>query len=223
MMNREMKLAIGEELQTPFHQIVSATKQVAENTAEELVPMKKALEDIDGALKTEHRTIPPPSSPQKDLTFGIHATGDGQYGMGNSIVHIEGNTLKVDGKDYELTPGLGMLILYKKLRHQHYSSDDYSVYKAQTRVRAYPDKHTCSARLRSTWKWKHMLSGVVIPGDVVVEEDEESTEGSVQTVIGHRHHRLKNTCSSLSPHPLLPQEKLERRERPGNRSIKGME
>ena len=107
MMNREMKLAIGEELQTLFHQIVSATKQAAEKTAEELVPVKKVLEDIDGALKTEHRTIPPPSSPQKDLTIGIHATGDGQYAMGNSIVHIEGNTLEVDDKEYEQTPGLG--------------------------------------------------------------------------------------------------------------------
>ena len=80
--------------------------------------------------------------------------------MGNSIVHIEGNTLKVDDKEYELTPGLRMLILYKKPRPQHYTSDDYSVYKAivaQTRVRAYPNKRTCSARPRSTWKWKHML------------------------------------------------------------------
>ena len=56
--------------------------------------------------------------------------------MGNSIVHIEGNTLKLDDKEYELKPGLRMLILYK--RPQHYISDDYSVYKvivAHTRVR----------------------------------------------------------------------------------------
>ena len=68
-----------------------------------------------------------------------------------------------------------MLILYKKPRPQHYTSDDYSVYKAivaQTRVRAYPNKRTGSASPRSTWKWKHMLSGMVIHGDVVEEEDE---------------------------------------------------
>ena len=59
MVNREMKLAIGEELQTLFHPIVSATKQAAEKTAKELVPVKKALEDIDGPLKQQH-TIPPP-------------------------------------------------------------------------------------------------------------------------------------------------------------------
>ena len=174
MVNREMKL------QTLFHPIRSATKQAAEMTAEELVPVKKALEDIDGALKAPPPPSPP-SPPQKDLTFGIHATGDGRYAMGNSIVHIEGNTLKVDDKEYELTPGLRMLILYKKPRPRHYTSDDYSVYTAivaQTRVRAYPNKRTGSARPRSTWKWKHMLSGMVIPGDMVEEEDEESTEGA---------------------------------------------
>ena len=181
MVNCEMKLAIGEELQTLFHPILSATKQAAEKIAEELVPVKKALEDIDGALKAQQQhTIPPPSPPQKDFTFGIHAPGDGRCAMGNSIVHIEGNTLKVDDKEYELTPGLRMLILYKKPRPQHYISDDYSVYKAivaHTRVRAYPNKRTGSAPPRSTWKWKHMLSGMVIPGDAVEEEDEESTEG----------------------------------------------
>ena len=174
MVIREMKLAIGEELQTLFHPIVSATKQAAEKTAEELVPVQKALEDTDVALKAGHRTIPPPSPPQKDLTFGIYATGDGRYAMGNSIVHIEGNTLKVDDKEYELTPGLRVLILYKKPRSQHYISDDYSVYKAivaETRVRAYPNKRTGSARPRSTWKWKHMIKDMDIPGDMVEEED----------------------------------------------------
>ena len=39
MVNCEMKLSIGEELQTLFHPIVSATKQAAEKTAEVLVPV----------------------------------------------------------------------------------------------------------------------------------------------------------------------------------------
>ena len=142
-MYRERKLTFGEELQTLFHPIASATKQAAEKTAEEktteeLAPVNKVLENIDGTLNPQRRAIvipppppppPPPSSPpsppQKDLTSGIHATGDGRNAMGNSIVHIEGNTLKVDDK--EVTPGL---ILYKKPRPQHYTSDDYSVYRA---------------------------------------------------------------------------------------------
>ena len=97
-----MKLVMGEELQTLLHPILSATKQAAEKTAEELAPLKKALEDIDGTLTAQRRTVvtpSPPSPSQKDLTFGIHATGDGRNAMGNSIVDIEGNTLKVDDKE----------------------------------------------------------------------------------------------------------------------------
>ena len=48
MVNREMKLAIGDELQTLFHPIVNAIKQAAEETRKELAPMKKTLTDIDG-------------------------------------------------------------------------------------------------------------------------------------------------------------------------------
>ena len=71
-----------------LHQIVSGTKQAAEKTVEELAPVKKPLEDIDGTSKAQQRTIarpPPPSPPQKDLTFGIHATGDGRNDMDEMI------------------------------------------------------------------------------------------------------------------------------------------
>ena len=64
MMNQEMKLAIGDELQTLFHQIVNAIKQVADETRKELAPMKKTLMDIDGALN--HATV----SKNIDTTFG---------------------------------------------------------------------------------------------------------------------------------------------------------
>ena len=63
MVNREMKLAIGEELQTLFYPIVSATKPAAEKTLEELAPVKKALEDVGGTLKAQQRTIARPSPP----------------------------------------------------------------------------------------------------------------------------------------------------------------
>ena len=46
----ELKLAIGDELQTLFHPIANATKQAAEETRKEPKPMKKILTDIDGAL-----------------------------------------------------------------------------------------------------------------------------------------------------------------------------
>ena len=39
MANRELKLAIGDELQTLFHPIANATKQAAKETRKELEPM----------------------------------------------------------------------------------------------------------------------------------------------------------------------------------------
>ena len=48
MVNREIKLAIGDELQTLFHPIVNATKQAAEETRKEPTPMTKTLTDIEG-------------------------------------------------------------------------------------------------------------------------------------------------------------------------------
>ena len=56
MVNREMKLAIGDELQTLFHPIVNATKQATEETRKELAPMKKTLTDVDGALMDQRAT-----------------------------------------------------------------------------------------------------------------------------------------------------------------------
>ena len=53
MVNREMKLAIGDELQTLFHPIANATKQAVEEIRKELAPMKKTLTDIDGALTAQ--------------------------------------------------------------------------------------------------------------------------------------------------------------------------
>ena len=78
MENREMKLAIGNELQTLFYPIVNTTtKQSAEET------MKKALTDIDGALLAR-RAVPeatgldPPLDKYTDVTFGIYKKQGGQ-------------------------------------------------------------------------------------------------------------------------------------------------
>ena len=73
MVNREMKLAIGDELQTLFHPIVNATKQAAEETRKEIEPMKGTLTSIDRALtaqRVEARPLPP--SKDIDITFGIY-------------------------------------------------------------------------------------------------------------------------------------------------------
>ena len=97
MAKLELKLAIGDELQTLFHPIPNATKQAAEETREELEPMKKTLADIDGALKP---VAAPQPSKQVDTTFGIYRRKDAQLQMGSEIVGVNENTLAVG----DLTP-----------------------------------------------------------------------------------------------------------------------
>ena len=107
MVNREMKLVIGDELRTLF----SSNCQAAEETRKEHTPMKKTLTtDIDGAL---NRTTKAPSKPPQplnskyvDITFGLHARQDGQLGMGNKVASFDaiGKTLTVDDRGYKLTP-----------------------------------------------------------------------------------------------------------------------
>ena len=82
MVNREMKLAIGAELQTLFHSIVNATKQAAEETRKELEPMKETLTGIDRALTAQRVEATPPPSKNVDTTFGIYSRQDGQLAMG---------------------------------------------------------------------------------------------------------------------------------------------
>ena len=73
MQNREIKLVIGDELQTLFHPIVNATREAAEDTRKEFAPMKKALTDIDGALteRAEAPSKPPLIKPGYNATFGL--------------------------------------------------------------------------------------------------------------------------------------------------------
>ena len=56
IVNRKMKLAIGDELQTLFHPFINVTKQAAEETRKEHAPMKKTLMDIDGAVTAQRAT-----------------------------------------------------------------------------------------------------------------------------------------------------------------------
>ena len=66
VVNREMKLLIGDELQTLFHPIVNAIKQAAGESRKELAPMKKTLTDIDEALNRAT------ASKNIDTAFGVY-------------------------------------------------------------------------------------------------------------------------------------------------------
>ena len=181
MMKRELKLAIGDQLQTLSHPIVNTTKHSAGETRKELEPMKKTLADIDGAL---NRPLagPGPRVKNVDTTFGIFRRQDGQLQMGSEIVKISenGTILDVDGVEYDLTSGLHTLIVQKHPRPNQWTSGDYHAYKylsIQTKVGSHPNPRGV-ARPRSTWKYKHMLRKMIVPGDSIVDEESEDSEDS---------------------------------------------
>ena len=137
--------------------------------------MKKALTAIDGAL-TAQRVEAHSKTPlniNTDTTFGIHRRQDGQLGIGNKVVRIDanGNTLSVDETGYKLTPDLFVLIIKKYSLSGQWNSNDYQVYKslvAQTKIKSFPNR-TGASRPHATWKWKHMLRKMVIPGERIAE------------------------------------------------------
>ena len=72
MMNREMKLAIADELQTPSNSIQLSMRlnKRLKRLGKELTPMRKTLTDFDGALAAQRATFARPRSDKNvDNTF----------------------------------------------------------------------------------------------------------------------------------------------------------
>ena len=94
-------------------------------------------------------------------------------------------TLTVDNTKNKLTPGLEVLIVQKHLRPTQYNTNDYRAYYnliAQTKVKSFP---AGAARPHATWKYKHMLKKMVMPGErIIVEEEFEDREGTDTASIG---------------------------------------
>ena len=188
MVNRGMKLAIGDEPQTLFHTIVNATKQAAEETRKELAPMKKTLTDIDGALAAQREHVAkPPLSIAVDNTYGFYKK-DGRLWIGNKTIrlNIKEKILTADDTVYKLTPGLLELIINKYPRLGHYNSNAEGVYRslvAQTSVKSFPNR-TVGDRPHATWKWRQLLKKMVIPGEMRGEEsgDTDGAESDIASV-----------------------------------------
>ena len=116
--------------------------------------------------------------------------------MGSEIVKISGNgtILDVDGVEYDLTSGLHTLIVQKHPRPNQWTSGDYQAYKYLSKqVRSHPNPKGV-ARPRSTWKYKHMLMNMIVPGESIVEEESEDSEDSV----------AGESTDSSSPPPIKP-------------------
>ena len=144
--------------------------------------MKKALTDVDGALAAQRVESPSkmPLNKITDTTLGIHRRQDGQVGIGNKVLRLDenGKPLSVGDTEYKLTPGLFVLITKKHPLAGQWNSNDYQVYEsivAQIKVKSFSNR-TGASRPHATWKWKHMLQKMVIPGERIVIEESEDTD-----------------------------------------------
>ena len=208
MANRELKLAIGDELQTLSHPIVNATKQAAEETRKELEPMKKTLADIDGALKP---VAAPQPSKNVDTTFGIYRRKDGQLQMGSEIIGVNENALTVGDTEYDLTHGLWAFIMQKHYQVSQWPSRDY---RAQTKVKSRPNIRG-STLPRATWKYKHMLKSMTVPGESIPEEESGDTDGTDTDSMGYIYESLPADAGILSPGPIMSPGPSSARTRSG--------
>ena len=106
-------------------------------------------------------------SPASTRLVGLQSLVPFWKGMGNKVILGDGKTLKVDDKEYKLTPGLVALITLKHPRPNQWNFNDYRVCNelvAQTKIKSFLNR-TGTARPHATWKWKHMLKKMVMPVD----------------------------------------------------------
>ena len=78
----------------------------------------------------------------------------------------------VDGRNYDFTPGFWAFIMQKHPQVSQWPSRDYRTYKslsAQTKVKSHPNP-SGSTRTHATWKYKHMLKRMNVPGESIPEE-----------------------------------------------------
>ena len=150
--------------------------------------MKERITGIDRALTAQRvDATPPPPDKNVDTTFGLYRRQHGQVAMGNKIVQLQlsenEKTFTVDDTEYDLTPGLRVLIMQKHSGPTQYSINDYREYKslcAQTKVRSFPNP-AGTARPHATWKYKHLLRNMVMPGERITEEGESEVTDDTDT------------------------------------------
>ena len=88
--------------------------------------------------------------------------------------------ISADGTNYDFTPGLWAFITQKHPQVSQWPSRDYRTYKslsAQPMVKSHPNPRG-STRPRATWKYKHMLKRMTVPGESIPEEESEDTDGT---------------------------------------------
>ena len=188
---RVMALAQEEDIQNMFKPMIDTTEKVATTIKKELIPIQDNLNDLNNNLQTVekikkeedsdededdeigekyHQMIKAYGETKLDPYFSIEEVDQpiGKvYMMGNKRVRFDkSSNIIVDGIMYKGTWGLWRLIMMKKpSKAEQEDMYNYEKLVRQTNVMTHPRNLGGHSRPYQTWKWKHMLSGLVYQGE----------------------------------------------------------
>ena len=81
--------------------------------------------------------------------------------MGDKTVQLSGNDIIVEDTHYHGTPGLWILIMFKKPDENHYNDHDLKKYEKlvqQTNVISAPNNVRANSKIKGTYKWRNIFS-----------------------------------------------------------------
>ena len=189
---------VTETQKATAKEITEAQKATAEKFTSELLPIKEGIEEMPTKLfKKIFQSIELKGSDiinfgplavaallqaftknNIDLTYGIYAQ-DGKFKIGNEVVTIENNNIKVKDTIFEGTPGFWELVTSKNPNPENFTEEDLTKYQqlvilTNTAYRENNPKQNKPKASRSN-KWKNIIKPIW-EAIKAQEEDEEPDE-----------------------------------------------
>ena len=122
-----------------------------------------------------------------DKYFGIVKDPYGRYKMGDTIVHVDGGDIIVEGQRYEGTQGFWNLVMMRSPKNT-YTSDDLRNYRdliLQTSAIEHPNNLTTSSNIKVTTKWQRIFPLFdTMDNDPMWESEEKPGDGIIQFLPG---------------------------------------
>ena len=184
---------VTETQKATAKEITKAQKETAEKFTSELLPIKEGIEEMPSKLfKKIFPSIELKESDiinfgplavaallqaftknNIDLTFGIY-TQDGKFKIGNKVVTIEDNDIKVDNTIFEGTPGFWELVTSTNPNTENFTEEDLSKYRQLVILTntAYQrnDPKLNKPKASKSNKWKNIIKPI---WKAIKEQEEE--------------------------------------------------
>ena len=184
LQERARDFAHQESLEESLKPVVRSAAASTEAITNELIPIKEGITALNTKLqssKSEPEAVEQlesePEVEEKesifeeivrdtpleklDDYFGILLAEDNRYVMGDKTVQLSGNDIIVEDTHYQGTPGLWILIMFKKPNENHYNDHDLKKYEKlvqQTNVISAPNNVRANSKIKATYKWRNIFS-----------------------------------------------------------------